>query len=575
MTGSMGTPQGRGSLTGGGSARAIAGRWPSLFFFPRDSTISRVGRAVCYAAVALGIVLRLLQLLANRSLSQDESMLALNIVHRPFSELFERLDFLQGAPAGFLVMQKLAVDALGNDEYSLRLVPFVAGTLALILIVSLAREAVTPTAVPVVVLLFAVSDPLINWTAYAKPYAVDVLVAVLVLWVGLRVLRRPERLSVFVLFAALGAAAIWFSNSSVFVLAGVSTAFVGGALVRKEWRHAAVLSIASTPWLVSFGVFAFTLLHNLSAIQGLECSTCFPGGTSGSSPSSGLHSLRGSLGEFRYAAGIPHFLDTGNNDAGLLVFFIALGFCLIGLRSLAARRPEAGVILLAPLIFMLIAWGLHKYPTLGRTQLFLVPNFVLLVGEGAAYAATIARRLSMRAVIAACTGVVSLAVAAPSLGHVAHPRAFEDMKPVLRYLARNQRTDDVLYVYYTAQYQFRYYLECRCAGAAFETARRAGLWPTRPGPGGHDEFASALLSVLPRFIVPPYRGRDPSNYVSDLEALRGHKRVWFLLSSLEDPRKTFLLHQLDERGTRRAAFSTGKGKNAAGVYLYDMTRSAP
>jgi len=534
---------------------------------------------VCYAGVAIGILLRLLQLLANRSLSQDEAMLALNIVHRSYSGLFRQLDFFQGAPAGFLVVQKLAVDALGNNEYSLRLIPFIAGTLALVLMVVLAREAITPTAAPIAVVLFAVSDPLINWTAYAKPYAVDVLVAVIVLWLGLRALHRPDKLGRTVLFASVGAAAIWLSNPSVFVLAGFSTALVGGALVRKEWRRVFVLSAASAAWLASFVVFTLTFLKNLSRFQTLDCASCFgaggAGGTSGAQTD--FHSLRESFGEFRYVAGVPHFLEHGKNDVGLLIFLIAVGFCLVGLISLVARRPDAALALVAPLLFMLIAWGLHKYPTLGRTQLFLVPSFVLLLGEGMAYAVVTARRTSIRVVIATCTGIVALILAAPSFGHVAHPRRFEDMKPVLRYLALKERRDATLFVYYTAQYQFRYYAECGCAGAAFENARKSGLWPIRPGPGGRALFAPALLSVPPRLIIPKYRGQAPSNYVSDLEALTGRRSVWVLLASLDDPRRTetFLLNQLDQRGKRRAAFSVGSGKGEVALYLYNMARRGP
>jgi hypothetical protein len=281
--------------------------------------------------------------------------------------------------------------------------------------------------------------------------------------------------------------------------------------------------------------------------------------------------LRGALGEFRYIAGVPHFLTHGSNDAGLLVFLIAVGFCLLGLLSMARRRPEAALALVAPLIFMLFAWGLHKYPMFGRTQLFLVPNFVLLLAEGVSYAVAKGRRTSLRAGIGVCAGVVALAMAAPSVAHILHPRRFEDLKPVLHFLAREQRPGDTLYVYYTAQYQLRYYLECRCGGRAFETARKSGLWPARPGPGGRAEFSPSLLSVPPRLIIAQYRGRDASNYVADIDALRRRKRVWFLLSSLEGPRRKFLLNQLDQRGTRRAAFSVGKGKDEAAVYLYDMT----
>ena len=577
MTGSMGRSQGGDPLSGGASATVIAGRWTRLPFPARHSTLSLIAKVGSYAAIAIGVALRVLQLLANRSLSQDEAQLALNIMHRSLSGLFRPLDFLQGAPAGFLVLQNLAVETLGDHEYSFRLVSFVAGTLAVVLILFLAQETLAPAAVPLAVLLFAVSDPLITWTVYAKPYALDVLVAIVILWFGLRVLHQPNSLAPIVLLAGAGVAAIWLSNPSVFVLAGVSTALVGGALVRKEWRRGATLSLASVAWLSSFAVFAFTYLHNLSSFQSLDCASCFAkGGSPGSSESlSGIHSLRDSFGEFRYVAGVPHFLDYRGNDLGLLVFLVAIGFCVLGLRSLAGRQPEAALMLLAPLIFMLIAWMLHKYPTLGRTQLFLVPNFVLLLGEGTAYAVLTVRRTYGRALIAICSVVIAVAIAAPSFGHIANPRSFEDLKPVLGHLAKRQRPGSTLYLYYTAQYQFRYYLECGCGGAAFESARKSGLWPLKPGAAGRDLFAPALRSVPPRLIVAKYRDRDPSHYISDFDALRGKKSVWFLLSSLENPRRTrpFLLEQLDRRGTQRVAFVIGKGKGAAGLYLYDMTQS--
>jgi hypothetical protein len=537
-----------------------------------DLNVAALGVVVCYLAVVLGIALRLRQVLANRSLSQDEAMLALNIVDRPFSKLFGRLDFLQGAPAAFLAVARLAVDVFGNSEYALRLFPLVAGVLAVLLMFPLARESINAKAVPVAAALFALSDPVVEWSSHAKPYAVDAFVTVVVLWAGLRLVRHQQSSAILV-FSIVGAAAIWLSNPSVFVLAGLSVALVGGALLRRDWRRAQLLALGAGAWVVSFGVFAFTLLDNFSGLQNLECPGCFAGSATGDTAGSGdgLGSLRGSFGEFRYAAGIPHFLDYRGADAGLVVFVFAATFCLIGLRSLWKRRPEIAAGLLLPLGFMLIAWGAHKYPTLGRTQLFLVPNFILLLAEGfvSAFAAS---RGNWSRILGACGGAtVAIAIGSLSLVHAAHPRSLEDVKSVLDYLGQSQRQGDTLYVYYTAQYQLRYYLECDCGGTSLDWARKRGLWPFRPGPGGRGEFASALLSVPPGLVVSKFRGRDPEPYVSDFVALQGRKRVWFLLSSLETSRKDFLLRALDRVGTRRASFSVGAGKNGASVYLYDLT----
>jgi hypothetical protein len=397
-----------------------------------------------------------------------------------------------------------------------------------------------------------------------------VLVAVVVLWIGFRMSRQPDRLSTLASYAAVGTVAVWFSHPSVFVLAGVSTVLVAGALLRRDWRRALALCAASAGWLGSFGVFTLTVGHNLARLQTALSET--PGAFHGSG-NQGLHSLREGLGEFRYASGIPHFLTYGSVDAGLLLFFLAACFCVIGFLTLVRERPENAGILIAPLGFMLIAWSLHKYPLLGRTQLFLVPSFILLLAEGVVYAVRRPTGTSARVASVACAAAIGVALAAPAIGHTAQPQRIGDLKPVLRYLAHEQRPGDTLFVYYTAEAQFRYYLECGCGGTDLEIARRSGLWRARPGAGGPQLFAPALQSISPRLVIAPYLGEDPASYVPSLDAVRGRRRVWVLVSHLdENELKKFLLNPLDQRGAQHASFSIGKGRDSAAVFLYDLTR---
>jgi hypothetical protein len=544
----------------------------------RPSQLGDVRTGICVGAVALGLLVRFQLLFTNRSLSQDEAMFALNIVHRSYGGLFRQLDFLQGAPLAFLLLGKASVQWLGEHEYSFRLVTFIAGTLALVLFVFLAREAVSASAVPIATVLFSFSDPLVNWTVYAKPYAVDVLFTVLALWTGLRLLHRPNALARLLQFALVGAIAIWFSFASVFVLAGASAVLIGGQVLRRQLPQAARLSLASLPWLVGVVVFSATLLGNLSDLQRAQqhCLSCAEHiGTAAAAADSQPVGWRATFGEFRYASGIAHFLDRGNLDVGLLVFMAALALCALGVYSLATRSPDAALMLVAPLLFMLVAWGLDKYPILGRTQLFLIGPFVLLLAEGIWYAVFKAKRAMIQGLTIISAIAIALLIAAPTIGHLWQPRRLEDLRPVLDYLARRQQPADRLYVYYTSQYQLRFYLECGCGGTAIQAARKTGLWPLRPGPGGPAEFAPALLSVPPRLIVSQYRGRGARAYVPDLERLRGARRAWFLLSSLEDPRRSFLLDTLDGLGKQLASFKVGTGKNAAAVYLYDLKSAGP
>src|ERR1044071_4971260 len=80
-------------------------------------TWDRIAAAMLILA---GAFLRLRQYLTGRSLWADEAMLALNIVGRKFVGMFQPLDYDQGAPIGFLLVEKLFNALLGKHELALR-----------------------------------------------------------------------------------------------------------------------------------------------------------------------------------------------------------------------------------------------------------------------------------------------------------------------------------------------------------------------------------------------------------------------------------------------------------------------
>jgi hypothetical protein len=558
-----------GSLDGSIASRGMRATPARSTASSRSSDVSNLASFVVFGLAVVAVGLRALELSVNRSLSQDEAMLALNVTDRSMGGLFHRLDFLQGAPIGFLALQKLSVEALGDHEYSLRLVAFIAGTAAVFLFIAVAKRFLTHQwAWVTAVAVFAVSDPLIRWTGWAKPYAVDVFFTLLLLWLGARLVARPHR-SDLLAFAGVSLAAVWFSFAAIFVLAGVSGSLTVAALIRRQTRDAGLIALASTPWLLGFLIFISTAFSNLRGFHEFSCIGCPETGLSGSTASaSEFAKLRGNLGEFRYVTGIPHFLSRGGIDLGLLLFLIALAISVVGTWSIARRQAELAAMLVAPLGFMLIAWGLGQYPVLGRTQLFLAPLFLLAFSEGVAFMWTRSDSIAARAVALTAGGAVIAATAVSGLGNVGD-RQIEDIKPVLAYIASHQRAGESVYVYYTTQYQLRYYMECHCAGRAFEAADRRGMWPERRGSGGRGEFAPALLSVPPKIIVPAFRGRDPRPYAPGLRHALKMGRVWFLLGSLEDQRRRFILDQLDARGRRLNTFRVGSGKAADAAYLYD------
>jgi uncharacterized membrane protein len=127
-------------------------------------------------ALAVGVALRVGAWLDARSLWLDEAMLAWNVCGRSFAGLLRPLDYQQGAPAGFLALERLAVVALGTGEWALRLVPFLASLAALALVDRFGRAHLGARGRVVGVALAAVAPALIYYSGEAKQYALDVAV---------------------------------------------------------------------------------------------------------------------------------------------------------------------------------------------------------------------------------------------------------------------------------------------------------------------------------------------------------------------------------------------------------------
>ena len=175
-------------------------------------------RRFVWSVVAVGIVLRVVQYAANRSLWGDEGALALNISIKPLSEILRPLDFLQGAPSGYLVAQEGVTALLGDSESALRLVALVSGIAALVLFAVVARRLLEAPAAGLAVVLFALSEWLIYYSSEVKQYSTDTVVAILLLLGATVVDWRRARMAQLVIVMVLGSTLVWFSHTALIML---------------------------------------------------------------------------------------------------------------------------------------------------------------------------------------------------------------------------------------------------------------------------------------------------------------------------------------------------------------------
>jgi len=477
--------------------------------------------------IGLGVVLRVIQYLFNRSLWFDESMLALNIIERSFLELLQPLSYQQGAPVGFLMLEKTAVQIFNSSEYALRLLPFLSGIASIVLFYEVAKRLIKPEAVPIAVFLFAISEPLIYYSSEVKQYSIDVFIALSILYFVTRNIQA-KRLTArnIIAFGILGAIVIWFSHPSVFILAGAGVSLAVFSFVRKDWARIGHLSIAFSFWALSLILCYLVSLADLSDNQGL---LNYWGGAFMPFPPS-------SLGDIKWF--FSTFFELFDNPVGLSLSGIAALAFLVGSVSIFVQKKEQFFFLVIPILLTLLASGFHLYPFQGRLLLFLVPSILLFIAEGAEQIRYKTRHNSPFIGIT----LICLLFLKPSYSagyHLIKPRTKEEIKPVISYLREHEQSGDLLYVYYSAVPAYKFY--------------------------------SNIFGLNDNIYIEGVSSRDNwGNYIDDIDKLRGNNRVWLLFSHVYTHQgvneEKFFLNYLDRTGTKLdASKSVG-----ASVYLYDL-----
>jgi hypothetical protein len=481
--------------------------------------------------LGFGITVRCVQYLANRSLWLDESMLALNIIHRTFSQLLQPLDYNQGAPLAFLIIERAAVEIFGKSEYVLRLFPLWSGILSLFLFYKLAKYVLDSMSLMIGVTLFVSSWPLIYYSSEVKQYSSDVTITLMLYCFTLRSLMQNQlSIGSAIIFGIMGFVAVWLSYPSIFVLVGIWIVLMGFYVSRKEWGNMSRLLMASALWALSFAVLysiSLRYLTNNNVLLDYWASSFMP------LPPTSLQAIRWF---------IDRFFAIFEDAVGLT--FVGLGSLsfLVGCRPFFRTHTKELFLFLLPVLFALFTSGLKKYPFDGRFLLFVVPSMMIFIAQGSYEIITILR-LRDTAIAVAFLVLLIFHPVLFSVYYLAKPYVREEIKPVLNHIRAHYNSGDILYIYPEALPAFRYYQE------------RYGLTDA-------DHVVGHAFSQW-------------DSHLNDLDKISGHKRVWILFSHISTPKslkeEEVILRQLDSRGMRLASLR----RERASGYLYDLTTSTP
>jgi len=332
--------------------------------------------------LGLGIVFRIVRYAQNLPLWADECFLAVNFIKRGYLQLLEPLENGQIAPLLYLWIERLVLDLAGFSEATLRLFPLLCGIASLVLIWRLARSAFPsqPLSVLLAVGILAVSVHPIRHAAEAKPYASDLLVALLLLLPALEWLREPRQVRWLWALFAVTPLGISLSYPAAFVAGGVAL----GLLPR-------ITRSRSLPAWISYGCFCLALLLSFTALQLTLVAAQRAGAIEGlrrywAASFPPLDSFPALCSWLISAHTGRCFAYPGGGSAGAST--LTLVAFVIGAVALARQGNQAMVACLAmPFALALLAAALRLYPYGGEARLmqYVAPSICLLSGHGAAF----------------------------------------------------------------------------------------------------------------------------------------------------------------------------------------------
>jgi hypothetical protein len=343
----------------------------------------------------------------------DEEMLALNVRDRGFGQLAGPLWLDQSAPLGWLVLERLALLALGANEPAVRTLTVLFGIGTLATAWWIGRRWMTPIGAALLVALCGTGEWLVFFTLELKHYSADAVGALLIPALAARALDARE-LQAFgrrvAQWWAAAAAALWFSNGALFVTPACAIVLLGAAIARRDHAKPGAQFLGGIGWLGSFGLaYVFVLRHALAnAYLKTYWAFAFPPTGDGI----------GATAQWITAQAAP--LAVKPIGTGLpVVFWLAY---MAGIMAGLARRSNLAIVCATVPGSAIALAVLHVVPTFERLAIWSVPCFYVglaLCADAAARWAGLAptagssgrRRLWVpQAVLASTLGITALVV---------------------------------------------------------------------------------------------------------------------------------------------------------------------
>ena len=391
--------------------------------------------------ISLGMLARVIQGIqtcffmnsVGRSLWVDEAMLAYSFSKRSLLGIVTggQFEYLQSAPLGWLVFEKMIVKFMGNSEFALRsgaMLSFVGIALLLVFVQKYYYDSPFPLSGAAIMLTIPF---VLRYSNEFKPYMSDALVALLACACYAMYIKRN--------LLAWHLAAIWClllccSQTTCFVVCGLTLSSLAYAIAERDFREVRRFLIIGCTIAVVFVLYYLLWISRMTDVSAMR---------------------NWWLGNNGY---LPLPTSVSNIEEGLNVI-VALAknidpcwpivlACVLGSVPLClARRDRLGTGIILVLATTTFASCIRFYPAESRLWLFAIPLMVLLVPS------VLERLASPNHVMTIGVGILLLALSVCNTGIDIYSKkenvyySGEEYKQELEFLANHVEAGDMVYVY--------------------------------------------------------------------------------------------------------------------------------
>jgi len=396
----------------------------------------------------IGLIIILRQYADGRSFWLDEAMLALNM-NKGFKDLLLPLEFNQSGPILFILLSKISITIFGISDYSLRIIPLLAGVSSIIIIFLIAKNTMKKSGAVTLMLLFIFSERIICYTNEFKHFAVDILFSVLFLFFLTSIKKNPPNKNKLIIMGITGILGIWISYSSIIIFPVFICFLIYFYFRNKDRKCLLITLIIGIIWIINM-IFNYIFFVSKTNLYRVESVNAYWSKYFVPFPPSNFEEIvwipRAIKKFFSYITDTSFSLIKSFNSINIIYTYLFIVLFVLGIIVLFLQKKGfLSLYILFVVLLSIIASAAKKMPFNGRIILFLAPLILISIAFGIEFLILNLKKCH-RIFPVIFLILIFFIPAIPRIYYIIEPDNHSEMKSVINYYIKNRQPGDKIYI---------------------------------------------------------------------------------------------------------------------------------